>query len=145
MTTTPARVLRRAATRFQIIGACWISTYRAANHGYAQIGWTADGVTHVVLAHRAAYEAAHWPIPAGMTVDHTCYERRCVNPDHLQLLTREANGARHGRNWPRVKGECGHMIPMYGPDGTKPWCRRCWRSDVDALAVKRAERLRRAS
>jgi hypothetical protein len=28
-----------------------------------------------------------------MVVDHTCFERRCVNPSHLRLLTRSENAS----------------------------------------------------
>lgn len=129
---TPARVLDRAATRYEVDGDCWISTYSTANHGYAQLGWTVDGQSSVVLAHRAAYEAHYGPIPDGMTVDHTCYERRCVNPDHLRLLDRATNAAQHGRNWPMVPAECGHKVPQYSRAGSKPWCKRCWRGRAAA-------------
>jgi hypothetical protein len=122
-------VLERAATRYEVDDeGCWISTYSTANHGYAQVGWTVDKRPFVVLAHRAAWEYANGPIPDGMTVDHLCFERRCVNPVHMRLITRAANGARHGRRWPRVLGECGHMVPQYSAPHTKPRCRRCERT-----------------
>lgn len=123
---TPARVLTRAATHYTVVGDCWISSYSTANHGYAQLGWADSGKTTVVLAHRAAWEAANGPIPDDMTVDHICFERRCVNPAHLRLLPRAVNAAQHGRNWPMVRGECGHMVPQYSHG--KPWCKRCWRA-----------------
>lgn len=48
------------------------------------------------LAHRLLYEAAKGPIPAGMDVDHLCRVRSCVNPDHLEPVTRGEN-IRRGR------------------------------------------------
>ena len=126
---TPQRVLVRALTRFTVgANGCHISTYATGNHGYAQIGWTVDHKTNVVLAHRAAWEAAHGPIPDGMTVDHTCFERRCVNPEHLRLLTHAQNAGIRRRRWPTVRGECGHLIPKYADHDIKPWCKRCWRA-----------------
>lgn len=56
----------------------------------------------LVKAHRWAWEREHGPIPDGMFIDHTCWERACVNPGHLRLATRSQNnaylsGARSGR------------------------------------------------
>ncbi|WP_420111629.1 HNH endonuclease signature motif containing protein [Pseudactinotalea sp.] len=59
-----------------------------------------------MLAHRYAWERANGPIPDGMVIDHTCWERMCVNVDHLRLATRAQNnryrnGANPGRDLPR--------------------------------------------
>lgn len=35
-------------------------------------------------AHRAAYEIFVGPIPDGLTIDHLCRTRACVNPAHLE-------------------------------------------------------------
>lgn len=45
------------------------------------------------LAHRYAWALVNGPIPAGTTVDHLCFTRRCVNPDHLRLLSHNENAA----------------------------------------------------
>lgn len=42
-------------------------------------------------AHRAAWIEAHGPIADGLEVDHLCNERRCVNIEHLQLVTHAEN------------------------------------------------------
>lgn len=60
----------------------------------------------LVKAHRYAYEREHGPIPDGMVLDHTCFERSCVNVEHLRLATRQQNsqsrsGACSGRDLPR--------------------------------------------
>ncbi len=42
-------------------------------------------------AHRYAYKALVGPIPEGLTIDHLCRSRGCVNPAHLEVVTRGEN------------------------------------------------------
>lgn len=60
-------------------------------NGYGQIG---DGQGKVVRAHRAAYELERGPIPAGLELDHLCRTPCCVNPYHLEPVTRRENQRR---------------------------------------------------
>ena len=62
-----------------------------------------------MLAHRYAWECEHGPIPDGMEVDHACWERACVNPEHLRLATRQQNvanrsGVQRGRKQDLPRG-----------------------------------------
>ena len=50
-----------------------------------------------VLAHRWFYEQVHGPVPTGYQLDHLCRNRACVNPAHLEVVTRRTN-ARRGAN-----------------------------------------------
>ncbi len=58
---------------------CWEWKGTIATNGYGHIEY--DGVAR--LAHRFIYEALVGPIKEGLTLDHLCRVRRCVNPDHL--------------------------------------------------------------
>lgn len=44
------------------------------------------------VSHRVAFAWANGSIPDGYEVDHTCFNRSCVNPEHLRLLTHQENG-----------------------------------------------------
>lgn len=66
---------------------CWLWTAALDISGY--------GVFRVaekmVKAHRFSYTLARGPIPDGLQVDHLCRVRRCVNPDHMELVTNREN------------------------------------------------------
>jgi len=64
--------------------ACWPWTGPTTSWGYGTFG------RHAV-AHRRAYELAVGPIPAGYQIDHLCRNRGCVNPTHLEAVTKRDN------------------------------------------------------
>lgn len=118
----PQAVKERAATKVvRSSDGCWISTYATGSHGYAQVGWSIGRVNgkdkiKMVLAHRASWELTRGVVPVGMTLDHLCKEKRCVNPEHLRLMDNFENARRtHGRDW--AVGECanGHPNSMLEP------------------------------
>lgn len=139
----PDRVAERAATKYETSeDGCWISTYSVASHGYAQIGWQDGGYRQVVTAHRAAWvHHSGRQIGEGMTIDHTCKIRRCVNPSHLREVSNFENARRtFGRDW--KEGECrnGHSNSELYWTGSRYRCRPCNRA-----AQKRYRERKRAA
>lgn len=66
---------------------CLEWTGRASENGYGKM-WLGDREGY---AHRFAYEREHGPIPDGMYVDHSCWNRLCCNVEHLRLATPAQN------------------------------------------------------
>lgn len=69
------------------MGACILWAGAIDRHGY---GRTAKAK----LAHRVAYEAAVGLIPNGLTIDHLCRNRACVNIAHMEPVSRKENTLR---------------------------------------------------
>ena len=67
---------------------CWVWTGAIDNKGYGRTPGNA-------LAHREQYVERFGPIPRGRVLHHTCRNRRCVNPFHLQPLTRRGHSGLH--------------------------------------------------
>lgn len=85
-------VIDRFWQKVDTTGDCWMWTGSLNGKGYG-VFWDADAV-RLVLAHRYGYELAKGTIPDGLVVDHTCRQRACVHPDHLDAVTTRENNHR---------------------------------------------------
>jgi hypothetical protein len=66
---------------------CWPWGGGRSTGGYGRFFDGGKGVQ----AHRFAYEMLVGPIPDGLDLDHLCRVRHCVNPSHLEPVTRSEN------------------------------------------------------
>lgn len=84
--------------------------------------------------HRVVWVEANGPIPEGMTIDHLCRSRNCINIDHLEVVTKKENtlrgnspAAQHARKTHCIYGH------EYTPENTytnrgKRNCKACRRT-----------------
>lgn len=132
---------------------CWLWTGALDHYGYGLT--TRNGKQ--IKAHRAVYEMHRGPIPKALDIDHKCRLKCCVNPDHLEPVTRGENARRQnaaGDNamaaMQRAKTHC-PMGHEYNPENTRMvnkgvsrQCRICAR-EISKLAQRRYRARKRAA
>lgn len=83
----PMSPIQRFWANVVVTKSCWIYTDCGDWLGYGRM--TVDG--HQIRPHRFAYELFIGHIPKGLVIDHLCRNRKCVNPNHLDLVTQREN------------------------------------------------------
>jgi hypothetical protein len=117
---------------------CWLWCGGIAGRGY---GYFATPPLRHVYAHRFSYELAHGEIPDGLTIDHLCRNKLCVNPAHLEAITNQENN-RRGNSATALnsrKTHCPLGHPLFG-DNLQPAalrkgkreCRICCNAQANA-------------
>jgi hypothetical protein len=147
LVTTPRRAARRRTIDERVArwykrsvviaeNGCHVWTGATTRNGYGQVRLTRDQPR---MAHRAIYEATRGAIPASRDLDHLCRNRACVNPAHLEPVSRSENLRRGWAASPRPdRTHCkrGHEFTTentrFTPDGRRS-CRAC----VNLLARER--------
>lgn len=118
---------------------CWIFNGQRNQNGYGvlYVGFE-DGKRLRQFAHRISYEQFVGPIPTDQRyeIHHTCHNPPCVNPAHLQCLTR----SQHARlNEQSTRPTCPHGHP-WTPENTrfnKHGHRTCRTCDREKQLAKR--------
>lgn len=106
---------------------CWLWLGEVNDSGYGVI-WLGKRRTR---AHRFGYELIVGPVPDGLDLDHLCRVRRCVNPAHLEPVTRRMNLLR-GETLPAAQVKRTHCPKghVYSKQNTRVlngsrYCRTC--------------------
>lgn len=68
---------------------CWNWLGATIRGGYGFV-WNKE-IKKCVVAHRYFFERFKKKIPDGMVLDHLCRNSKCVNPDHLEIVTNAEN------------------------------------------------------
>ncbi|MFH0980290.1 MAG: HNH endonuclease signature motif containing protein [Planctomycetota bacterium] len=131
----------RIAAKIDAEGDCWRWT-GASREGYGVV--KVDGETR--QAHRVVWQLLVGPIREGLQMDHLCRNRRCVNPDHLEVVTQRQNLLRGagapGKNSRKTCCPHGHVYDVDNTytTGRRRYCRACRR---ERQCLRRAARGKR--
>ena len=105
---------------------CWLWTGAISDTGYGNFYLNRKTVN----AHKLLYQALREPVPAGLELDHKCRIRSCVNPDHLEPVTRSVNQKR-GINCTHTACPIGHLYSELKNCGVRSngrtYCAECAR------------------
>jgi len=140
----PDRIVSRLLTKVAMPAsyeACWpwVGSINPYGYGQARVGSRAAGTSRMVGAHRAMYEVAVGPIPDGLQLDHLCRVRHCVNPLHLEPVTKYVNGIR-GESFSAInarKTHCprGHPYDSRNVSNGGRMCSCCKTAEARAAAA----------
>ena len=108
----PPSPLAHSNLAVDLAAPCWIWQGYVLPTGYGQLiirqrKWR---------AHRYMWTMMRGPIPDGLDLDHLCRNRLCINPQHLEPVTRRENLLR-GEGFAGVnarKTHCAHGHPFDG-------------------------------
>ena len=111
---------------------CWVWLGAKTRDGYGKL---IVGQKSLFLAHRASYELTSGRIPNGKELDHLCRNRLCINPSHLEIVTKRENilrgisfSAINARKTTCLKGhllEGDNLLPSMKLKGLRV-CRTCF-------------------
>lgn len=122
---------------------CWLWEGSSRN-GYGLFSWGSGREQNTTGAHRYAYQLERGEIPEELVIDHLCRVPLCVNPDHLEPVTRGENVLRGVGN-PAVNRDKTHCLKghEFTPENTyfnkhgHRGCRACGREGAQRRAQKR--------
>lgn len=139
-------IKERLSERYSInaITGCWLWMAGLNGDGYGYIWTGPNRKADTRAAHRVSWELKFGPIPKGMDLHHRCEHPRCVNPDHLELLTRKAH-LRLGRSFAAKNAAMTHCKRghEFTPSNTRVnksgsrCCRTCERNRMASVRSNR--------
>lgn len=73
---------------------CWIWLGKKSKKGYGHFSIRVNGRPRNRMAHRVAYEELTSDTPGDFDLDHKCRNYLCINPMHMEKVTKTENNRR---------------------------------------------------
>lgn len=127
------QTLKRFIDKVDKTSDCWNWTASCDGKGYGQFVYKGK----LSRAHRVSYMLFKGEIPEGLDLDHLCRNIKCVNPEHLEAVTRSVNLQR-AILWQSKKTHCpkGHEYDYVDNRGARR-CKQCLKTLAHYNYLKR--------
>ena len=109
---------------------CWLWSGQIAPNGYGRMNATR---IKTMYPHRFFYEKYKGSIPDGLTIDHLCRVRCCVNPDHLEAVTQRVNNLRSNNMAAR------HALTTHCPNGHEYTVKNTYRLKQNGGVIRKCK------
>lgn len=134
--------LRVIAAIAYMPNGCWEYRKNLVGHDgykYPTVRWHENGQRLRFRAHRYIYAAQRGPIPEGLVIDHTCANKWCIRPDHLEAVTQAENMRRMGERQKTCKNGHPHIPENRNKQNNCTVCARAYQRNRKA-AIARGEK-----
>jgi len=100
------------------ITPCWIWCGRIDSEGYGEAKYNGEKR----FVHRIAYARLHGETPAKRVIDHTCNQRACCNPTHLNAMKTDEHNSKSGNTEDApIQVNRQNLFDFVGNDDTIPF------------------------
>ena len=82
-----SKIRKRFWQKVEKTDSCWVWRAGVDRNGYGK--FQVEGRN--MFAHRVSFILSGRNISNGLVIDHICRNQRCVNPDHMEVVTRQEN------------------------------------------------------
>lgn len=119
---------------------CILRTVQLDHYGYSQILTRGSASARSkFFAHRVVWTFLRGPIPDGLTIDHLCRVRNCMNVEHMEVVTLRENQRRSDNASSRARRlercQRGHEFTIF--PGSQRRCMVCRRAADEGRRLNR--------
>ena len=98
--------IKRFFSKVRKTNNCWVWTGSTKSYGYGRFSINKQKI----YAHRFSYMIKFGHVPDHMVIHHKCNRKECVNPKHLEVVTKAENTRIHWNGYDHLTEESRQVI-----------------------------------